>query len=97
MPDQSIKADAGKFRPTLVPTAGTRAIARVRQYGQEKYGDKESWRKVEAERYWDALYRHLLACIDDPTGRDEESGLPHLWHLTCNAAFLCDLYKDKLE
>lgn len=26
-----------------------------------------------------------------------EDNCPHLWHLTCNATFLCDLYKDQLE
>lgn len=26
---------------------------------------------------------------------DEESGFPHLWHLACNIAFLCELDKEK--
>lgn len=91
MNDQSIKADAGKIQPTLVPTALIQAVARVRKYGVDKYGTKESWREVEPQRYRDAMYRHLLAYIDNPNGVDEESGLPHLWHLACNAAFLCEL------
>ena len=95
MNDQSIKADAGKIHPTLVPTALIRAVALVRQYGVDKYGKKESWHKVEPQRYRDAMYRHLLAYVDDPDGVDEESGLPHLWHLACNAAFLCELEKKK--
>ena len=28
--------------------------------------------------------------LDDPDGLDDESGLPHLWHLACNVAFLCE-------
>ena len=28
--------------------------------------------------------------LDDPEGLDNESGLPHLWHLACNVAFLCE-------
>lgn len=90
MNDQSIKADAGKICPTLVPTA-IRAIAEVRAYGVSKYKEKESWRQVEPQRYRDAMYRHMLAYVDDPHGVDGESGLPHLWHLLCNAAFLCEL------
>jgi hypothetical protein len=43
------------------------------------------------------MYRHLLAYIEDPLGKDEESGLPHLWHLACNAAFLCELQKGVYE
>ena len=91
--NQESKSDGGKIRPTLVPTEIIRAIAKVREYGCEKYGDPENWRRVEPERYRDALYRHLLAYIDDPKSVDEESGLPHLWHLTTNAAFLCALEK----
>lgn len=86
--DQSIKSDEGKIRPTLVPTEMIRAVAVIREYGVKKYGDKENWKRVEKERYRDALYRHWLAYLDDPTSKDEESGYPHLWHLACNAAFL---------
>lgn len=32
-----------------------------------------------------------------PCHIDEESGLPSLWHLATNAAFLCACMKDKLE
>lgn len=88
MSDQSIKADAGKLRPTLVPPEAILAIAEVREYGAAKYGDKEAWREVDPARYRDALYRHWLAECADPGGLDQESGLPHLWHVLCNAALL---------
>lgn len=91
MNDQTIKADAGKERLTLVPREIIKGIARVREYGNSKYGDSESWRRVEVERYRDAAYRHWLRYLDDPHGVDDESGLPHLWHVACNIAFLCDL------
>lgn len=91
--DQSIKADKGKYRPTLVPPEMIKAVAIIRAYGLEKYGDAESWKTVGVERYRDAMYRHLLAYLKDPKGVDEESGLPHIWHLACNAAFLCALEK----
>lgn len=91
--DQSIKADAGKPRLSLVPPEIIKDIARVREYGLQKYGESENWRKVEPERYRDAMFWHLLAYIADPASLDEESGLPHLWHLACNAAFLCEMEK----
>ena len=91
--DQTAKADAGKLRLSLVPTEIIRNIAIVREYGNKKYGCPDNWKKVEPERYRDAAFRHLLAYIDDPAGVDEESGLPHLWHLACNVAFLCELEK----
>ena len=85
------KADAGKPRPTLVPVKAIWAITAIREYGCKKYHDPDNWRKVKPKRYRDALYRHLLAYLEDPFGLDEESRLPHLWHLLTNAAFLTEL------
>lgn len=94
--DQTAKADAGKIRPTLVPREMIRAVAIIRGYGNAKYpeGGEDNWKRVEPQRYRDALFRHLLAYLDDPHGVDEESGYPHLWHLACNCAFLCELEKE---
>ena len=88
---QCAKADAGKAQLSLVPRRIIWDIAAVRMYGNKKYHDPENWRTVEPQRYRDAMFRHMLAYLDDPGGVDEESGLPHLWHLCCNAAFLCEL------
>ena len=99
MSDQTIKADAGKPRLSLVPTEIINQIARVREYGINKYpnGGPNNWKKVEIDRYRDAAYRHLLAYIANPKGVDEESGLPHLAHLACNVAFLCELEAPQKE
>ena len=91
MTDQTIKKDAGKIRPTLVPRQIIRAIAVVREMGIAKYQDPDNWKKVEPERFRDAAYRHWLLYLDDPYGVDKESGLPHLWHCCTNLAFLCEL------
>lgn len=85
------KDDSGKRKLTLVPRHIIWDIAAIREYGTEKYGDPENWRKVSPERYRDAAFRHFLNYLDDPEGVDEESGLPHLWHLACNIAFLCEM------
>lgn len=95
MNNQDIKADAGKPQLTLVPTQILYDIAWVREYGVKKYGKSESWKEVEIERYRDATFRHFLAYLDNPQGIDEESGLPHLWHLACNVAFLCEMEKER--
>lgn len=87
---QEAKADAGKIRPTLVPVSLIASVAAVREYGCRKYRDPDNWRKVEPQRYRDALFRHWLAYLRGEE-RDEESGLPHLWHLACNAAFLIEM------
>jgi hypothetical protein len=84
------KADSGKLRPTLVPPSLVLAVASIREYGCKKYKDPNNWRKVEPQRYKDALYRHLLAYLSGDKF-DNESGLPHLWHMDCNIAFLVEM------
>lgn len=95
--NQSAKADAGKPRLSLVPTEIIKDIARVREYRNKKYGSPDNWKSVEIERYRDAAFRHLIAYIEEPKGVDIESGLPHLWHLACNVAFLCEMEKTPTE
>ena len=97
MQNQTAKADAGKLKLSLTPTEIIRNIATIREYGCKKYpdGGKDNWKQVEIERYRDAALRHMLAYIDNPQSVDEESGYPHLWHLACNIAFLCEMEKEK--
>ena len=95
--DQTIKSDYGKAKLTLVPRKIIWAVAAIREYGSAKYGSAEAWEKVEPERYRNAAFRHFLRYLDDPSGMAPESGLPHLWHLACNIAFLCELEGDKDE
>lgn len=95
--DQEAKADVGKPRLSIGPFQYIEDVTRVREYGNAKYGDPENWRTVEVERYRDALYRHLLLYLKDPHGVDEESGLPHLWHVACNVAFLCDMEHEHFD
>lgn len=95
--DQTIKADAGKPELRLVPWQIVRDIAQVRTYGNRKYGDSESWRRVERERYIDALLRHVIAFAEDPDGLDAESGIEHYKHAACNLAFLCEMMKGEKD
>lgn len=91
MHEQTAKRDAGKLRPTLVPPQIIWDIAEVRGYGNAKYGDPDNWRTVDEARYWDALYRHLLAELAERGSVDEESGIPHYRHMACNMAFICEM------
>ena len=92
MNKQEAKADAGKPRPTLVPVSLIEAVASIREYGVAKYHDPENWRKVEPQRYRDAMFRHWLAYLKGEK-LDPESGLPHLHHCACNLAFLIEMEK----
>ena len=98
--DYHAKQDYGKAKLSLVPRRIIWDVAAIREYGNDKYpdGGPDNWRGVEPERYRDAAYRHFLRYLDDPKAVDPESGLPHLWHLACNIAFLCemeDIYLSK--
>lgn len=88
------KFDNDKPKLTLVPRKIIFDIAKVREYGVKKYGDPENWKRVEPERYRDAAFRHFMSYLDDPDGVDDESGLPHLAHLACNIAFLCETQEN---
>ena len=96
MANQKVKADNGKPKLTLVPRQILYDICEVREYGNKKYpdGGPDNWKKVEKERYRDALFRHFLLYLDDPDGVDEESGIKHYKHMACNMAFLCEMEKD---
>lgn len=91
-----LKHDGGKPMLALVPSAIIRAVGRVMTHGAEKYG-KNSWRDVDPERYSHALMRHICEWLDDPYGVDKDSGLPHLWHIACNVAFLLELDKPETD
>lgn len=91
--DQSAKADAGKPDLTLVPPQILFEIEKVRAYGTAKYGDRDNWKKVSLERYWQATLRHVLASWSDVGSVDPESGLKHIAHAACNLAFIFEIMK----
>ena len=95
--DQAAKHDAGKPMLSLVPPEIIYAIARVRQYGCEKYHDPDNWRKVSIERYWDAVLRHVLKAWWSPEAVDDESGLLHIEHVACNLAFILEMMREEKE
>lgn len=91
---QSAKADNGKPRLTLVPPSLIKSVAAIREYGCQKYGSDDNWKLVEPQRYRDALYRHWLAYLEGEVD-DPESGLPHIWHVATNIAFLIEMEGKK--
>ena len=97
--NQKVKADYGKAKLSLVPRRIIWDIAAIREYGNNKYpeGGPDNWKAVDVQRYRDALYRHFMHYLDNPNGVDEESKFPHLWHLACNVAFLCELEDERIK
>lgn len=87
-----VKYDTEKIRMDLNPQDALMATAAVFSYGAKKY-DEWNWAKgMRAGRLTAAMQRHLAA-FSLGEDVDEESNLPHLWHLGCCALMLigCDL------
>lgn len=85
------KINVGKYKPHLVTPALIEAVARVREYGVTKYGGENGWKMMSVTDYLDAMLRHADACRNDPTARDEESGVLHIAQVACNCMFLLEL------
>lgn len=82
-----VKFDAGKPRMDLLPMDALMAVAQVLTYGAIKYDDWNWAKGMRRGRLVAAMLRHVVA---DAMGEayDEESGLPHTWHLGCCALML---------
>jgi hypothetical protein len=79
--------DASKPRMELLPSDAMTEWARAMTFGAKKYGD-HNWRKGMAwTRVLGSLGRHLTAFMAGQDN-DPESGVSHMAHVMCNAAFL---------
>jgi hypothetical protein len=85
----ALRYNAGKIMLSLVPSSLVRYVGAVLTYGAEKYAP-HNWRKgFPWSSITDSLERHLAAWKEGEE-IDPESGLPHLAHVACNAAFLIE-------
>jgi hypothetical protein len=82
------KDDSAKPPVELVPAEAIEAIARVMDFGRNKYVEN-GWKAVPQgfRRYLAALLRHAYA-LQKGEVLDPDSGLPHVYHIACNGAFL---------
>ena len=88
MSNEAKKYDNDKVRMELVPMSTIESVAKILTFGAKKYSDN-SWQELPNfwSRYKAALLRHLAA-IDRGELYDQESKLPHIDHVLCNALFL---------
>jgi hypothetical protein len=91
-PMAGIKHDHMKRDFTLLPWDSVEEIVKVLEFGAAKYA-RDNWKKVEADRYVKAAFRHLVA-YSQGEQNDKESGMPHLAHLGCCVLFLLSLEKE---
>jgi hypothetical protein len=94
--NSAIKNDQGKVPLSLLSTTALMEIAKVLEFGKEKYA-ADNWRKgFMWRRTLDAALRHLLA-FNDGEDKDPETGLSHLAHLGCNIMFLLEFEQTHPE
>jgi len=86
------KADAGKVQAGVLGdfALALLAVAEVGTHGAVKY-TRGGWEQVQngAERYTDAMWRHILAAKHQPA--DADSGLSHKAHAAWNALAVLEL------
>ncbi len=90
--NQKHKTDEGKPLAGCLLEFGQalEALASVATHGATRYG-RGTWKRVERQRYIDALMRHVLAMGPECSEFDTDSGLPHIVHVLWNAAAIIEL------
>lgn len=89
---KGLRYNSGKLRYDLEPVYAREQLIKVLTKGAEKYAPRNwengmSWMSVVA-----SLKRHLAA-FEKSEDIDHETGLLHMAHVMCNAAFLVEYYK----
>ena len=90
--DVGMKFDSGKPPLSRVPKVLLDEVAKVLEFGANKY-EWDNWRNgISYHRVASAAMRHLTAFMDCET-MDSESSLSHLSHAACCIAFLLEYEK----
>ena len=87
------KDTKGKEKLSLIPRRALVEIAKVREFGNKKYGCPHGWKLHETHEFAEAAMRHIVKHFDGQD-KDPESGLDHLSHALCSLALAVSL-KDK--
>lgn len=77
----------GKMQWTMMDFKSMEPMIQVLMYGAKKY-DRDNWKKACPKKLdlLDSLERHFVGLVAGESV-DQESGLPHIGHLMCNAMF----------
>jgi len=92
------KNDKDKVRMELLDPDFIIGTAEVLTFGAKKY-EAENWKKATGKdiaRYEGAILRHLMAYRKGEK-IDPETGLSHLYHISCNTMFLAYFDRHRTE
>lgn len=82
-----LRFDQGKTPYHLLPPELMHGVAEILAFGAQKYAPRNWEKGMDWSRVYSSLQRHLQAWWGGED-KDPETGMPHLWHVACNAAFL---------
>ena len=84
---EASRFNEGKPRYSLISLSCLEPLVRGLEYGETKY-TRNNWKKgMPQTKILDSLLRHVTALLEGHMV-DEESGLPHISLIQCNAMFL---------
>lgn len=89
---EGLRFNEGKTRHDLVPAYAQEQYARVLTAGAAKYADRNWEKGMEWSKVLSSMKRHILA-FERGEDFDPETGLLHMAHVMCNAAFMTEYYK----
>lgn len=93
--EEAKRYNSNKIMPDLIPPEVIYYLSAVFTEGGLKYGFRNWESGFKFSVLLNSLERHLLA-FKSGEDIDEESGLPHLAHLLCNASMLLSHYHKKV-
>lgn len=86
-PELALRYNTGKPQLTQVEPGFIEGIAKVLEFGAQKYG-RDNWRKGQpVTKLLDSCLRHVFALVKGED-LDQESGQPHWAHACCNLMML---------
>ena len=86
-PDQTLKKDLGKVPYHLLPYDALEEVARVLQFGANKYAERGWEAGISYSRVFGAILRHTFAWWRGEDN-DPETGRHHLAHATAECLFV---------
>lgn len=85
--DFAERKNKGKPKLSFIDLKSLEGCALVLEFGAEKYS-RNNWKKgFKMSDLLDSMMRHIGE-IQDGNWIDSESGLPHIYHIQCNALFM---------
>lgn len=97
---QALRFNEGKLRYDLIPPSAIKGLAEVLTYGHNKYSEKGGEKNWERGLPWESVGASLMRHLEkwrNGEDYDQESGLLHIDHVLCNAAFVKEFYKTHPE